>query len=191
MKIEHKDIPKYENIYQATTSGDIYALPRSWVTHRNGIRSHNGMFLSKIKNRLGYLMVKLTNADGLRKTCTVHRLVALTFIPNPENKSDVNHINGDKADNRVENLEWATRKENAIHSHSTGLGNISIAQDTIKKKVRDKKTGFVFDSIVDAAASLGIKRKNLSLMLNGEWANKTNMEFYDTTNKKKRFSYLL
>lgn len=71
------------------------------------------------------------NRDGYRVVClwknnkstakTVHRLVALAFLPNPENKPCVNHINGDKQDNRLENLEWMTYSENTIHSFENGL----------------------------------------------------------------------
>ena len=64
----------------------------------------------------GYLRVKL-----LGKTCKVHRLVAQAFIPNPENKPTVNHINGIKSDNRVDNLEWASHTENTRHAYDTGL----------------------------------------------------------------------
>lgn len=68
----------------------------------------------------GYLRVELWDAGAGRKY-SVHRLVALAFIPNPERKPQVNHIDGDKANNAVENLEWATQSENQIHAYRTGL----------------------------------------------------------------------
>lgn len=67
-----------------------------------------------------YLRVVFT-IGGKRQPRLVHRLVAETFIPNPENKPEVNHINGDKTDNRVENLEWVTHSENMRHAFNTGL----------------------------------------------------------------------
>ena len=69
------------------------------------------MIRKQQKQNSGYLIVKFPR----RQQATVHRLVAKSFIPNPENKSDVNHINGIKTDNRVQNLEWTTRKENMQH----------------------------------------------------------------------------
>lgn len=67
-----------------------------------------------------YLRTKLIN-DNKRRGFFVHKLVALTYVPNPFNKLEINHKNGDKLDNRVENLEWCTSKENAIHAWKIGL----------------------------------------------------------------------
>ena len=70
-----------------------------------------------INNRGGYYRVQFSN----HRSSTLHRLVAIQYIPNPENKETVNHINGDKLDNRIENLEWVTREENTKHAFSSGL----------------------------------------------------------------------
>jgi hypothetical protein len=64
--------------------------------------------------------------NGIRKITYAHRLVADAFIPNPENKAEVNHINGDKKDNRVTNLQWVTRSENMKHAYDTGLVKVPI-----------------------------------------------------------------
>lgn len=76
--------------------------------------------LKLTKDSKGYLKVGLM-INGKLKTFRVHRLVAFAFIPNPENKSQINHINAIKTDNRVENLEWCTNRENSIHQRSLGI----------------------------------------------------------------------
>lgn len=76
-------------------------------------------------NKQGYVYLPLC-INGIKRRYFAHRLVAITFIPNPNNKPFINHINGNKQDNRVENLEWCTQQENNIHALKTGLRKYHI-----------------------------------------------------------------
>ena len=97
-----KDIPGYEGLYQASTSGEIKSLFRY------------NKILKQTVGKNGYKAVELfKNKKG--KRFSVHRLIALTFIPNPYNKPQINHIDENKVNNNIENLEWVTAEENLKH----------------------------------------------------------------------------
>ncbi|MCI7634018.1 MAG: NUMOD4 motif-containing HNH endonuclease [Mollicutes bacterium] len=120
MKELWKDIKGYEGCYQVSNLGRIKSLDRM-TNNQYGEYFMKGRILknSIIKDK-GYCRVSLNNGNG-KISKRVHRLVAEAFIPNPENKPEVNHKDGNKLNNCVSNLEWCTNKENIEHSIRTGL----------------------------------------------------------------------
>lgn len=130
---------------------DVYVL-----VNKNGsiINPLTKKELKHSNNRYGYCCVHLHNKK-FNKQLTVHRLVAMAFIPNPKNKPQVNHINGDKSDNSVENLEWCTPSENLDHAYRTGLKKPSGGE--LPKKIKCIETGKVFPSTYAVARHFGRK----------------------------------
>lgn len=104
-----KDIKGYENLYQVSNLGNVKSLDK-YINNGTGLFFKKGQNL-KIKVYKGYCYIRL-NKNGEQKQFLLHRLVAEHFIPNPENKPCIDHINTDKTDNRIENLRWVTQKEN-------------------------------------------------------------------------------
>ena len=114
-----KDIEGYEGLYQVSNFGNIKSLPR--IRHNGkGTYIQKEKLLKQTFTSTGYKKVELCK-DGKRKGFKVHRLVAIAFIPNPDNKPEVNHIDGNKINNNIDNLEWVTSSENTIHAYETGL----------------------------------------------------------------------
>lgn len=146
-------IPGYEELYSISKDGEV-------ISHENKSNHNSWIELSRKPDKDGYHIVVLQDNKN-RQDFKVHRLVAQTFIPNPDNKPLVNHINGLTYDNRVENLEWATVYENYKCSENT-IKEIPVI-------ATDKLTGDVlkFKSIMDAARYLNINQGNISNALAG------------------------
>ncbi len=125
MKEDWKKIKNYES-YMVSDLGRIKSL-----------KGKKEIILTP-SDRNGYLKVSLSKNSKV-KDITIHRLVMETFIPNNENKTQVNHINGIKTDNRLENLEWSNASENALHAFKLGLRKNEKGDNATYRKVNSKK----------------------------------------------------
>lgn len=152
-----KDVIGYEGKYAVSNIGRIKSL--------DYCRSGRSKILKQGIGTTGYYNVGLCiNAKAITKK--VHRLIAIAFIPNPENKGDVNHIDGNKLNNNVSNLEWNTRKENINHAHRIGLSKnsdfaIKMFKERFSKKVVNIITGEEYASITEAEIKNGLKQYTL------------------------------
>lgn len=115
-----KDVVGYEGCYQVSSLGRVKSLAR---LSANGKRLKERM-LSRFINPYGYPCVKIGDSP-----IRIHTLVAMAFIPNPENKKTVNHINGNKRDNKVENLEWLSIQENMQHAVDNSLTSSKLTKE--------------------------------------------------------------
>lgn len=148
-----KDIPGYERLYQASNLGQIRSLDRTveYVKHYSGrdvkaVHNFKGRVL-KQSFTSGYLGV-LLSVDGNKTSELVHRLVASTFVDNPDNKPQVDHRDGDRTNNHVDNLLWVTSKEN--HANTISKGQHTCQQESKTKQVIDVDTGEIFNSMMSA-----------------------------------------
>lgn len=180
MEEKWKDVKGFEGLYRVSSFGNVFSV-------------RYGKNLSVWKDKDGYLRCSLTNNGKVRQT-SIHRLVADSFIENKENKPEVNHKNGIRSDNRIENLEWVTSLENQRHKYNI-LGyfpskeSISKMIDGAKKyaklpkvkkeraekmrlqfskKIIDITTGTIFNSQREAAQSLKCTQGLISMVCNGE-----------------------
>lgn len=167
-----KDIVGYEGLYQINNIGRVKSLERFKKCKGNGnMLVKERIIITRIGNA-GYERVGLS-INGKQKIFSVHRLLALAFILNPENKPQVNHKNGIKTDNNIENLEWATVSENGLHA-SRVLGikiNAMGAAHSKSKKIyqylKDGSLVKVWGSCGEVVRG-GFNRRSLGYCLSGE-----------------------
>lgn len=192
-KEEWKDVEGYESLYQVSNLGRVKSLEKHFLrAYKDSYRTRTipAKILKPFPTRTGYLLVKLTQ-NKTAKCFQVHRLVANAFIPNPQHKPQVNHINGVKTDNYISNLEWVTAQENTFHkNHILGFKfseetkenmrkkklGISLNEQTRKKmseahkgktpvnakKVKCINTGKIYNSAREASLSLNLNKNAVS-----------------------------
>ena len=164
MEEEWKDIKNYEGLYQVSNWGRVKSLG-------NGKNYKYGRILKQSKNGRGYLFVSLCKS-GKKKNYTIHRLVAETFIPNPDNLPQVNHKDENKNNNKVENLEWCTpsynsnygtRNKRASEKKTNGKMSKSVIQYTLDGK-------FVKEWVsLHECSRNGFHHQNIILCCRGEY----------------------
>jgi HNH endonuclease/NUMOD4 motif len=106
-----KDIPGYEGLYAVTEDGRVWSYPKEWPSGNGATGKHDGKWLKPAVNSCAYLSLIICK-DKKQISKLAHRLVAETYIPNPVNLPEINHKDGNKLNNHIDNLEWCSRQEN-------------------------------------------------------------------------------
>lgn len=166
-----KDIPGYEGLYQASSLGRIKSLDRIVTYSNRNKHIHKGKILIQSELTGGYLYVFLSK-KGKVKSCRVHRLVAASFIPNPNNLPQVNHLDKNRKNNSFLNLQWCTGSENQIHSFENGRSHDTKRLIEANKKaiavIKDGKIIHTFKSLKECCKSLGMVNSCIRRVIKGE-----------------------
>lgn len=173
MKEIWKDIKEYEGLYKVSNLGRVKSLERYKNNHGKQQLIPESIKSTR-KDKQGYLLLDLYK-DNKQKTIRIHRLVAEHFIENPNNKETVNHIDGNKENNTVNNLEWATFKEQNKHFYKNNLKSRDNINKAVKamnkaqaKKVKCLNNGVIYESASEAARIVGVSGSLVMKCCRGE-----------------------
>ena len=167
-----KDIEGYKGLYQVSNKGRVKSLERAVWNSKGYCKTVSERILKPVKTSRGYLQVFLYK-EGKRKRPCIHRLVAEAFIPNTENLEQVNHIDEDKTNNCVENLEWCDRLYNMTYNgRAKKVGETNKNNPKLCKPVFsiNKESGLImwWQSAHEAERTLGISNANINACLKGK-----------------------
>lgn len=185
-----KDIIGFEGVYQISNSGRLKSLDRILTFMRLGKIDYikrKSRILNPGLNTGGYYHVKLTFGNK-KEVHRVHRLVALHFLDNPDSLNIVNHIDSDKTNNRVNNLEWCTEEHN--RNHARNIFNDSVYGESCKKsklteeQVREiKRNGMQDKSCVEIGSLYNVSEDTIRRILNGKsWRHVIDEDLNEATN---------
>lgn len=181
------DVNGYEGIYQVSSMGRLKSLSRK-IPCRGGFRVKQEAIRKPAEWAKDWYVTYVLAKNHINRTVSGHWLVASHFINNPEMKPEINHKNGIKSDNRIENLEWVTSSENRQHSYDTGLQKIKkgVAHHLYGRTglnsnsailILDTQTGIYYESIKEAAIAKQIGKSWLTRKLNGTAKNNTGLVY--------------
>jgi len=167
-----KDIPEYEGLYQSSNLGNVRSLDRE-IINSLGVRKQIKGRIRTNCNVNGYYKIKLQSTKK-QKTYFVHRLVAFCFLPKSQ-KPEINHIDGNKLNNVVDNLEWVTRAENIQHAYDTKLRKAKAYK--VMATDLNTKEEFFFSSQKEAAITLQLDPSHISKVVTGKRKHTGNFTF--------------
>lgn len=152
-----KEIPDFPKYY-ADEQGNIYSRKKG-----NNLRKLKPQF----QKLWDYYSVKIIDKDGNKRNMTIHRLIALTYLPNPNNLEEVNHIDGVKTNNTLSNLEWVSRSENLKHAFRLGL-NDSKGELNGRAKLKDDQVIAIYNTLLSGESNKDVAKEfnlNISVVM--------------------------
>lgn len=162
----HDFIPEIKDLYTINDKGEVFS-------------DNSGRMKTRYRAGSKYKIINFMTEDGQKRTFRVHRLVATAFLPNPQNKKEVNHIDGNKENNSLENLEWSTRQENAQHAVDIGLMKPRRGEDCSFSILTEEQVREVFtlreQGLLqrEIAEIMNCSSSNISYILRGKTWRKT------------------
>lgn len=177
MKEIWEDVKRFEDRYKISNLGNIKSLPNKWYFSNGGYRESKGKILKKRIGNTGYYYVCIRDKNKCIKKVNIHRIVAEAFIKNSNNKPFVNHIDGNKLNNNVNNLEWVTMQENfdhAVKNNLTAKGEKCALHKLTEKQVIEirklykEKSGWTYKKL---SAAFNTCESNIYYILSGKYWN--------------------